>query len=127
VWTQKFDTLCAYFCSGDWTRTRPAFPTLLIVTAQANIKVRLRETLERISNGQGMGMPTVFLASRDAWLQRGPLAPIWMNLSHATAPFHLDYAFAGAQQPGLLTAPTRKQRGTSTNNTSDLLARPAKG
>jgi hypothetical protein len=127
VWTQKFDTLCAYFCSGDWTRTRPAFPTLLIVTAQANIKVRLRETLERISNGQGMGMPAVFLASRDAWLQRGPLAPIWMNLSHATAPFHLDYAFAGAQQPGVLSATNRKQHGTSTNNMPDLLAMPAKG
>jgi hypothetical protein len=107
VWAQKFDTLCAYFCSGDWTHTHPAFPTLLIVTAQAGFKNHMRETLERASNSHGIPLLAVFVASRDAWLQRGPLAPIWMNLGCAGHLSQLGYAFTGAQQPGLLAKPAK--------------------
>jgi hypothetical protein len=111
VWAQKFDTLCAYFCSGDWTRTHPSLPRLLIVTAQTGIKNQMRETLDRASNSHGMRLPAVFVASREAWLQRGPLAPIWMNLSHAYQPSQLDYAIAGVQQPGLLSKPAKGDGG----------------
>jgi hypothetical protein len=119
VWTQKFDALCAYFCSGEWTRIHPEFPTLFVVTVQASIKGRLREVLEKTSNAHGIAAPAVFLVSREAWLQRGPLAPIWMNLVHTHPSLELDYAFAGAQQPGVLNAPAHKEV-TSSHTTGEI-------
>lgn len=97
VWERKMMGLCDYLLSERWTFRYETQPSMLIITTDYRNRPLICDVLHFTARARGLKPPQVFMATQAALAQRGPLAPIWFDLTcNEDQPTH---AFVGLDQP----------------------------
>ena len=97
VWERKLIGLCDYLLSERWTFRYETQPSMLVITTDHRNRPLICDALHYAARARGMDAPQVFMATQAALAQRGPLAPIWFDLTRSEE--QPTQAFAGLDQP----------------------------
>ncbi|NJM40693.1 MAG: hypothetical protein HC853_07945 [Anaerolineae bacterium] len=99
VWEQKCNQLCDYALTQRWTFRYATQPRLLVVSTSLSNGTLIYDAVHYAARARAMQVPLVFVASSAALEQRGPLAPIWLNISTDKADGKFCHAFEGLEMP----------------------------
>lgn len=97
VWERKMAGLCDYLLSERWTFRYESQPVMLVITTDHRNRPLICDALHYAARARGMPSPQVLMATQAALAQRGPLAPIWFDLTKNDD--QSKNAFAGLDQP----------------------------
>ncbi len=106
LWEDKLGRMCDYSASNHWRMRHDAFPRLLIVSSAVRQRAVVAEALDSASRARSSAAPLVFITGHEALAQRGPLGPIWFQVSPATS--EPTYAFDGVAPRVVQTSSCRR-------------------